>query len=113
MKKAIFLMLACVSVLLTSCEKDYTKADNLAGTVWKYNQLSGEYALLVFTSTNTVEFWVKSTGEPEYLNGEFSFSVYNNRIQCSYEGETYITGTIDKNTITATIEDEIAVFVRQ
>jgi hypothetical protein len=114
MKKTIFLVLACVSVLLTSCEKDYTKVDNLSGTTWKCSDIGDvEYALFVFTSTNSVEFWVKSKGEPEYQNGIFSYSVYTNRIHFIYEDETVITGLIDKNTITATIEDETGVFIKQ
>ena len=107
-------MLACVTVLLASCEKDYTKVDNLVSTTWKcYNIGNVDYALLVFTSTNTVEFWIKEAGEPEYQAGTFSYSVYSNRIHFTYEDEVMFTGLIDKDTITVTIEDETGIFVKE
>lgn len=107
-------MLACVLALLTSCEKDYTKVDNLAGTTWKCSNTGGvEYVLIIFTSTSTAEFWVKERGEAEYQDGICSYSVYDNRIHFTYEGETYITGTIDKDVISAMIEDEAYFFIKQ
>lgn len=84
MKKAIFLMLACVSVLLTSCETDYSIPNNLVGTIWKctYDNASNglEYDLLIFTSKSTVEGRSKYANQTEKSMFVGSFSILRSHI---------------------------------
>lgn len=114
MKKTVFLMAVVLSsVLLTSCEKDYTKPENLSGTVWKAYGMGVDYVMLVFTSENKVEYWVKEYGYQAERWVTYSYSIFLNQIRLEYQGEIDYTGTIENGIIFLTIEDEVATFIKQ
>ncbi|MDH5366135.1 MAG: hypothetical protein OEW67_04060 [Cyclobacteriaceae bacterium] len=113
MRKLIFLAIVFATVITTSCNKDeiedFTIPVNLSGTTWKYtaNDQWLEYALLIFTSTTTVEGWDKRNGEAEVINWTGSFTISNDTI--SVEGGIF-SGIIDGETIASTNDDTIIFF---
>jgi len=119
MKKLIFLVMAIVALITTSCSKDktddFTKPENLSGTTWKcVPDLSDdiEYYLMIFTSTTTVEAWIKYIGEEEDQISICSYTISNDRIIISYEDILQI-GIIDGKTITTTIDEKTCIFYKQ
>ena len=120
MKKLIFLTMAIFAVITTSCSKDenddFTKPENLSGTTWKCSELDWdedlEYAKLVFTSTTIVEGWTKYVDEVEHKDWTGSFTISNDEISISFEGDSFI-GIIDGETMTVTIDGETLIFTKQ
>ncbi len=100
--------------IITSCSKDeiddFTKLENISGTTWECT--SGidwdedlEYALLIFTSTTTVEGWTKYIDEGEQKDWTGSFTISNDRISISYDDDSF-TGIIEGESMNLTIEDD-------
>ena len=116
MKKTFFLVLACVSVLLTSCETDYSIPNNLVGTIWKctYDNASNglEYDLLIFTSKSTVEGRSKYANQTEKSLFVGSFSILKNHLYVTSTNYTF-DGEIIGDEIIIEMGNDICTFKKQ
>jgi hypothetical protein len=98
MKKMLLIAFMLTTVLFVACKKDenkdpvqtvdYTKPENLSGTIWKYFDVGPnsnmEYAALKFKSVSAVEGWSKKKTEIEKMDWTGSFSVNNSTIIFNY-----------------------------
>ena len=100
------LTLSLLTLLVLSCSKgegasdlDYTQPENLAGTLWEspgFPNTTVEYAQLNFGSSSTVQGLSKREGEDIQVDWNAVFSIQNDSIFISYEGESLngrISGT--------------------
>ena len=124
MKKLIFISMAIIAIMTTSCTEDFTNPANLVGTIWKATDFSKsptftdenlEYVYFKFTSATNVEGWQKTKNTATESNsGSATYSISGKTITFNAEGNT-TTGTIEGNKITYTMggSGEYVVFVKQ
>lgn len=97
-------------MLLNSCSKedDFTKPENLKGTLWKCTQFHPfmedmEYLAMKFISTTKVELSEKEIGEPVEQDGVAVYTISGNTITL-ISGNEKTTGVIEGETMTFSIE---------
>lgn len=101
MKVKYLFLLLFVSIILTSCKKDYTNPENLSGTTWRYDfPASDVYHLFIFHSSNRVtERRVVGTSSQDF---KYDYEVSDDAITFYYNGQDKVRtyGVIDGETIT-------------
>ena len=122
MKKLIFITMAIIAVMTTSCSEteDFSDPKNLVGTTWSCGVFpSGqgledyEYIELKFISTTQLEVWGKEkNANAQKTNYTYTYSINNKTITITYS-EGVLVGTIDNNSMTLTESGYTLIFTKK
>ena len=119
MKKIIFISFALITILATSCTQDFSDPTVLSGTTWRCNVNNDvtDYVEFRFTSTSTVEIWLKPKSESVYRYQPTVNLVYsiNDKTITIYANGDPLVGVIKNKTMTFAqwVGIGIGIFIKQ
>ncbi|MDP3914231.1 MAG: hypothetical protein Q8R96_10900 [Bacteroidota bacterium] len=120
MKKALFLFMVILTVVITSCRKDDSiDPNNLTGTTWAYSTSSNgvNYVETIkFTSRNNCTVDGVSTGATNYnvsLSGIYTYEPPDIYFEFHVEGASTLIGTINGNSLIIKNSGETTVYMKQ
>ena len=109
MKKFIFITLALLAMLTTSCTDELSNSTTPTVSVWRSSSITDttlsaafDYYEFRFTSASTLELWVKrtATGSVEKVDQTYNYSIKDKTITIAYNDQAS-TGTIDNSKMMA------------
>lgn len=122
MKKLIFISLAIISMIAFSCTEDFSDPRVLSGTNWRCTNLATidmyegyDYIELRFTSTSTVESWIKEKSSSSATKNDVTatYSINDKTITIVAEEYETLIGLIDNKTMTLIEDGNSLVFKKQ